>query len=215
MIENGGYFIQAVSDAFTIGAGTGPSVSITSQTAGTITANYTGSDGSNGFVAVYDVGGVAGQGGGTGYYAQQIQIVPVVPDGTVSLDISSLASGSYELRLIENGGYFIQAVSDAFTIGAGTGPSVSITSQTAGTITANYTGSDGSNGFVAVYDVGGVAGQGGGTGYYAQQIQIVPVVPDGTVSLDISSLASGSYELRLIENGGYFIQAVSDAFQQP
>ena len=71
---------------------TAPSVSITSQTAGTITANYTGSDGSNGFVAVYDVGGVAGQGGGTGYYAQQIQIVPVVPDGTVSLDniVSSL-----------------------------------------------------------------------------------------------------------------------------
>jgi hypothetical protein len=182
--------------------GSGTSVSVAKVTDSTLFADYYGSTGSQGFVGIYDVGGTAGQGGACGYYAYA-----ETPNtsGGLAIDVSSLGYGTYEARLIDNGGYFTLAVSNPFTING----KVSITNISQTSISADYDGATGTHGWVGVYEEGGFPGYPDAQNYFSYTST---ASESGSVNVDISSLQNGDYELRLIDEGGYWCIAVSEAF---
>jgi serine protease len=140
--------------------------------------------------------------------------------GTCSFVLpASLASGSYELRLLANNGYTELARSAAFTV-TGSSSNVSLSVAPAsiaagGAVTANWSGiaAPRPRDWIGVYVPGAAATA------YIEWIYVscskTPVAPRSSGSCPFTlpaSLAPGSYELRLLADDGYTQLTVSNVF---
>ncbi|HEY7658246.1 MAG TPA: S8 family serine peptidase [Burkholderiales bacterium] len=134
--------------------------------------------------------------------------------GSISLALpASLAQGTYELRLFSNGGYTRLATSNTFAVGAACSGGANLSASPAsvpkgGAVTATW--SNVCN--PTSRDWIGVFAPGAPNSYYVAW-RYTTGTASGSVPLTIpSSLAPGTYELRLFANNGYFLLGKSNAF---
>ncbi|HSC96833.1 MAG TPA: S8 family serine peptidase [Burkholderiales bacterium] len=134
--------------------------------------------------------------------------------GSISLVLpGSLAQGTYELRLFSNGSYTRLATSNTFTVGAACSGGANLSASPAsvprgGTVTATWSNvcSPTSRDWIGVFAPGAP------NSYYVAW-RYTTGTASGSVPLTIpSSLAPGTYELRLFANNGYLLLGKSNAF---
>jgi subtilisin family serine protease len=212
LFPNGGYTRLAVSNSFTVTtvggcAGASFSASPTSVSAGgSVTASWSGvcAPTSSDWIGLYLPGA-----SDTSYLA--LRSGTGTASGSVPFTIpATLAPGTYELRLLSNGGYTRIAASNSFTVTAvggcaGPGLSISPTSVPAGaSVTASWsgvcppTGSD----WIGLYRSGAPDSSYLSARYTSGSAS-------GSVSIAVpATLTPGTYELRLFSNGGYTRLAV-------
>jgi serine protease len=129
---------------------------------------------------------------------------------------TSLAAGTYELRLLANNGYTRLATSAAFTVAAPPSPTLSVTPTSVasgGTVTADWTGisTPTPRDWIGLY----VAGSAGNSSidwmYVSCSKSPAAARAAGSCAFTLpASLAPGSYELRLLANDGY-VRVVTSA----
>jgi subtilisin family serine protease len=216
LFPNGGYARLAVSNSVTVTApdgcvGASLSASPTSVSAGgSVTASWSGVCAPSGsdWIGLYLPGAPD-----TSYLA--LRSGTGTASGSVPFTIpATLAPGTYQLRLLANGGYTRLAASNNFTVTApagctGTSLGASPTSVAAGgSVTASWSGvcPPTTDDWIGLYRSGAPD-----SSYLAARYTTGSA--SGSVPIAVSAtLAPGTYELRLFSNGGYARLAVSNSF---
>jgi hypothetical protein len=209
LFANNGYTRLAVSNALTVTAPPQASLSVSPTTitaGGMVTATWSGIafPTAKDWIGLYQPGA-----------ANSPSITWRYTTGAASGDVpftipSSVAAGTYELRLFANDGYTLLAVSSAFTVTAPAPVTLTVSPTTiaaGGTVTAAWSGiaKPTAKDWIGLYKPGA-----------GNRPSIAWRYTTGAASGDVpftipSSVAAGTYELRLFANDGYTLLAVSQA----
>jgi hypothetical protein len=214
LFANGSYTRLATSNTFTLGAGCTGSASLSASPAsvpagGSVTATWSGLCGptSRDWIGVFLPGAA-----NTSYVAWAYSTGAA--SGSISLALAaSLPQGTYELRLFSNGGYTRLATSNTFAVGAACTGGANLSASPAsvprgGTVTATWSNvcSPTSRDWIGIFAPGAP------NSYYVAW-RYTTGTASGSVPLTVpSSLAPGTYELRLFANNGYLLLGKSNAF---
>ena len=131
---------------------------------------------------------------------------------------STIAAGTYELRLLANGQYSLLATSNTFTVTAPGGPTLAVTPTTiarGSSVTASWSGiaAPTTTDWMALYAPGTPHTSYLAWVYVSCTKTAGGAAASGSCAFAIpSTIAAGTYELRLLANGQYSLLATSNTF---
>jgi hypothetical protein len=225
LFANGQYSLLATSNAFTVTAPGAPTFAVTPTTiarGSSVTASWSGiaAPTTTDWMALYAAGTP-----NTSYLAWVYVSCTQTPgaaraSGSCTFAIpSTIAAGTYELRLFANGQFSLLASSNGFTVTAPGAPTFAVTPTTiarGSSVTASWSGiaAPTTTDWMALYAPGTPH-----TSYlawvYVSCTQTAGAArASGSCSFAIpSTIAAGTYELRLFANGNYALLTTSNTFQ--
>ena len=223
LLARNGYTRLAKSNSLTVATGSGPTVDASPTTVaagGSVTAAWSAIAGATttDWIGLYAPGSA-----NTAYLAWQYVSCSHTPGAAASAGSCAftipptLPPGTYELRLLASDGYTRLATSQAITVGAPTGSSLSASPSTVapgGSVSVTWSGisSPSSLDWVGLY-VPGTANTAYIAWMYVSCMQApTAAAATGSCAFRIpSGLTPGTYELRLLANNGYSTLATSNA----